>query len=611
MKKIIVKLCLIFFLLNFLSAHPTFASSNFTTDYNITYTVRDDALTHVVFDITLTNKTSEYYASSYNVQLGFKNIQNLSANDPDGPLTPGIAKNDNEESITLNFNKKVVGIGNKLNFRLSFDTTDVAQKNGKIWQIDIPGLSSQNDFNSFNVSVKVPSFLKNPSYIKPDIEGLNTRNLTFNKDQLGKSGISIAYGEEQIYEFSLAYHLANRNLFPVKTEIAIPPTTNYQEVQIDDIAPKPLDVVVDKDGNWLGQYILAPSQKVDIKVNGRAKIFLTPKEESTPKEKLAEYLKEQPYWQTSNESIKNLANRLKTPKAIYGYIVKNLKYDFTRIDLSKKRLGAMEALKNPSSAVCLEFTDLFIALARASGIPARELNGFAYTQNSKQRPLSLVKDVLHAWPEYYDEDLKTWIMVDPTWGNTTGGVDYFQTLDFNHFVFVIKGTDSKYPISAGGYKLSEDKITKDVNVSFASNFQEPNPTFSISDTFSYAYFSNLQIKGNIVVKNLGKQVINSQSAIITTKFLTPRYQKINLDRIPPFGSLTIPIVFDKTPILTNTRDVVTISINNEPISKNIKIYPVFLDLRIIVGGILIVSFIIIASIIAFKPWGISIFKPKQ
>ncbi len=30
-------------------------------------------------------------------------------------------------------------------------------------------------------------------------------------------------------------------------------------------------------------------------------------------------------------------------------------------------------------------------------------------------------------------------MIDPTWGATTGGVDYFETLDFDHFAFVVKG----------------------------------------------------------------------------------------------------------------------------------------------------------------------------
>ena len=609
MKKIIFILS--FIVLYLLNIHLAFASSNFATDYYVTYKVGNDTSTHVVFDVTLTNRTSDYYASSYSIQLGFENIYNLNAYDSDGSITPTITKNDEGKNIGLIFNKKVVGIENKLNFKLSFDTPDVAQKNGEIWQINIPGISSQNDFNSFTVSINVPSFLKNPVYIKPNIKSLDENNLVFSKDQLGQSGISIAYGQNQIYDFNLFYHLANPNLFPIKTEIAIPPSTNYQEVEIIDITPKPLDVIVDRDGNWLAQYVLSPSQNTSVKVIGKAKVSLTPKNELVPDHILKEYLKEQPFWQVSNTDIKKLANKLKTPRAIYEYLVSNLKYDYTRLTDGKKRLGAIVTLKNPSSAVCLEFTDLFIALSRASGIPAREINGFAYTQNDKERPLSLIKDVLHAWPEYYDSQLKTWIMVDPTWGNTTGGIDYFQTLDFDHFAFVIKGIDSKYPVSAGGYKLQENPTTKDVNVKFASNFKDSNPAFTISETFSKVYFSNNPINGKIVVKNIGKRQVNSQSAVITTKYFYPRYQKINLDKIPPFGSLTIPIVFNKTPILTNATDTVTISIQNQSISRELKVYPLFLDLRILGGGILIVSVTIILSIIALRTWGISIFKSKQ
>jgi len=83
----------------------------------------------------------------------------------------------------------------------------------------------------------------------------------------------------------------------------------------------------------------------------------------------------------------------------------------------------------------MEFTDTFITLVRALGIPAREINGYAYAQNDRLRPLGLEQDVLHSWPEYYDFASQTWQQVDPTWGNTTGGLDYFHKFDLDHFTF--------------------------------------------------------------------------------------------------------------------------------------------------------------------------------
>jgi len=61
----------------------------------------------------------------------------------------------------------------------------------------------------------------------------------------------------------------------------------------------------------------------------------------------------------------------------------------------------------------MEFTDLFIALSRAAGIPAREINGFAYTDDIRLRPLDLVTDMLHAWPEYYDEEKESGHLLTP------------------------------------------------------------------------------------------------------------------------------------------------------------------------------------------------------
>ena len=120
-------------------------------------------------------------------------------------------------------------------------------------------------------------------------------------------------------------------------------------------------------------------------------------------------------------------------------MVSNLTYDYAKAEKGNDWKGSVYALKNPGSAICTEFTDLFIALSRAAGIPARELEGFAWTENPKLRPLSLSGDVLHAWPEYWDKDKNLWIQIDPTWGNTTGSIDYFTKLDFNHIVLLFMG----------------------------------------------------------------------------------------------------------------------------------------------------------------------------
>ena len=610
MRKIIL-LFVLFFVAIFLIPSSVFAETNFSTDYNVTYNVLENSSTHVTFDITLTNKTNQYYASSYNIQVGFKNIENVLARDSGGKITPQISKNNDGNNIEITFNDRVVGLDKKLNFSMSFDTKNIAQKSGKIWDINIPGLTEQKAYNSFNVKVIVPKFLGSPSYIKPNNGKLYDNNLSFTKEELGESGISISFGKEQIYNFSLLYHLKNSNLFPIKTEIALPPSTNYQDVQIDRIDPKPQNVIQDIDGNWLAQYILLPSKKIDVNVTGIVKIMLSPKKEPLSDEELKAYVKEQPYWQISNKEIKDLALKLKTPYAIYQYIVSSLKYDFARVQNNQPRIGALGVLRNPSSAVCLEFTDLFIAIARAAGIPAREINGFAYTQNEKERPLSLVKDVLHAWPEYYDSEIQTWVMVDPTWANTTGGVDYFYTLDFDHFTFVIKGKDSSYPIPAGGYKISDIQTSKDINVEFGSDFTSQIQTLTLSEDFAKSHFSGSNVQGNILIKNDTNIISLPQEITITTDFLGPTSQKIYFGKIPPFGFIKIPLKFKKTSLLTNKTDTIKIAINENYIAKEIRISPFILNKWTIGGGITFASIIIAITITINKARNLSFLRRKR
>ena len=595
-----VKIFLLIFILHLIFIKPIFADDNFKADYNVTYTVLNNASTRVNFEVTLTNQTAQYYASRYDIQVGFKDLQNLKAQDPDGSLTPIVTKSEKGQNIELNFNKQVVGLGNKLTFNLSFETSELTQNTGKVWEINIPGISSQNDFSSFNVTVYYPEFLGSPAFIKPDVipaSAVSSNSLKFTKKELGASGISIAFGQYQIYKFNLTYHLGNRNLFPVRREIALPPSTNYQEVLIDNITPKPKVVREDLDGNWLAEYNLLPSQNIKVLVQGSAKIFLNPKKEILSDKKLSEYLKEKPYWQTTNSRVKSLAKDLKTPRNIYNYVVDSLSYDFSRVTQNKPRQGAINIINEPASAVCLEFTDLFVTLARAAGIAAREIDGFASTKNTQERPLSLVKDVLHAWPQYYDSEKQTWIMIDPTWGNTTAGVDYFDVLDFDHFAFVIKGQDSSYPVPAGGYKLEKNRTEKDVDVSVSSVFNK-NQSFKTFIDIPESVLPGFPVLGNIKIENTGNAVLENQDINIGSSLLSTETKSIRVKKVLPFASVDVPIKFRKTSFLTNDTDMVKIQVGNKVYYRKILISPFLKDFKFILGGVFFVAFITLSVVIA-------------
>lgn len=608
MKKLFFVFIFIFWLL--INVAPVSAAEDEPSviSQDVTYNVSETGTTNVVMNTAITNKSSKTYTVSYTIELGFDDIKNVKASDKLGLITPEISKTDKGQKVSLDFNERVVGIDNILNFKLDFDTEKIARKQGNIWEVNIPGLVRQTDFSYFNVHVKVPKSFGNPSIIKPYKDN---KNLDFSKEDLGNSGIFISFGENQIYGFNLTYHLQNANLFPIRTEIALPPDTNYQKVIIEIIDPDPLNVVKDRDGNWIAYYYLMPSEKKHINVKGKAKIFLTPEKQEESSTLISDYLKELPYWQVSNPKIQKLAKELKTPENIYNFVVKTLKYDFSRVTDNKPRAGAVETLNNPSSTVCMEFTDLFIAIARAAGIPAREVNGFAFAENSKERPVSLIKDVLHAWPEYYDYNQKTWIMVDPTWGNTTNGMDYFKTFDFDHFAFVIKGIESDYPVPAGGYKLTGSEVYKDVNVDFADNFKEDLPVVDIKTNLSNEFFSLFPVKGTISFYNKNKILFPKQLLTIKSNSLYPKERKVVLDEIPPYGYLQIPFYFEKMPMLTNKKAIIEFRVAGRSIFRKVNISPFFIKDWRIIGGVFFGIFSIGLLIIAQRTWGLPFFRQKQ
>lgn len=576
---------------------PAYAADNFQTGYDVDYTIDEKGITHVVMNVKLTNTSSQYYASKYKIHVGFDEIENVEVEDPDGKISPTIEKTDDGHSISVTFNKRVVGKDNTLPFTVRFDTKDVAKKRGSILSVNIPGIANQEEFSEFSVDVEVPESFGEASFIKPKQE---VPSLSFTKEQLGTGGIALAFGKTQAYDFFLTYHLQNRNLIPLTTEIVLPSSTNYQDVYFSSIEPKPAQVTIDADGNWLATYHLLPSENIDVIARGKAYVSFSPKKQPESEEKLKQYLKADTYWEVNNPEIQKLAKSLKTPEAIYRYVIDNLEYDFSRVTNSKPRLGAVEVLKSPSSAVCLEFTDLFITLARAAGIPAREVNGYAFTENDRQRPLSLVKDILHAWPEYYDQEKQTWVMIDPTWGNTTEGIDYFSVLDYDHFTFVRKGMDSEYPIPAGGYKERGKTESKDIHVEFGQPAPIPSENLTLTLTFPDRELSYVPISGTVIVENNGQSISKEQKLIISSDTLQTKTSEITVPSIPPYGHIRLPVTFTSSSFLTNTQDTFRIQFAGHTYTHQIeRVLFMVPDLKII-GGFVLGIFLISISFIAYK-----------
>ena len=571
-----------------------YAAEEFATSYDVIYDVGEDGVTTVTEKVTLKNLTSEYYASQFKLTIGATDISDVKGTDGGGSLEVQQEKKGTSTTLNVKFNQQIAGLGKELPWTLQFKSRDFAEKVGKVWEVRAPKINPSENLENYNLTLSVPVSFGEPTLISPTPKSQTISSgkifFTFDKAQLEKSGISANFGTNQLFDFDLTYHLENNNLVSILTNITLPPDTSYQDVIYQRITPAPINVTQDDDGNYLAWYKLSRSQKLDVKVIGSAKLYTNskvknPTLEDTLRQK---YLQADRFWEKDNPQIQGklteiLGEKVSTAplsqgdkvKLIYRFVVDSLNYDSSRIEENIERLGAVTALSNPNSAVCMEFTDLFITLLRAANIPARELDGYAYTQNPSLRPSSLSKDILHAWPEYWDED-RGWVMVDPTWENTTGGVDYFNKLDLNHFVFAIKGLSSEYPVPAGSYKyIGQD--SHDVKVSLSDDDFLGKPQINVDIEISDPILSGFPSKLKVKITNLGNAVFPSTGFGVTAQNLTIlESQKPSLGPVPAFGSSTFEFNIRTKSPFENFSDQITVLVGNQKFTKDVKVVPFFL-----------------------------------
>lgn len=132
-------------------------------------------------------------------------------------------------------------------------------------------------------------------------------------------------------------------------------------------------------------------------------------------------LKPEPFLESDHHEIVALAERIadgsRDPRVVAERINKWV-YDSLKKEVTIGIPSALHVL-HTRAGDCNEHTQLFVALARAAGIPARVAAGLAYVDG---------KFYYHAWPEVM---LRGWVAVDPTFGQFPA--------DAAHLRFVVGG----------------------------------------------------------------------------------------------------------------------------------------------------------------------------
>ena len=164
--------------------------------------------------------------------------------------------------------------------------------------------------------------------------------------------------------------------------------------------------------------------------------------------------------------------------AIYSFVVDEMYYDNDQ--LSENFYDVYEddvlTLLRSKVGVCEGFSNVFVALCRANGIPATEIHGSSYDwEVMVETELDKIEYGNHAWVAYYVDG--QWFMADPTMDNYntqedgeytkgTSTRDYFfvplESLSYSH---IIINADFSHSLEAEGscgpdanYKIGSDGV---------------------------------------------------------------------------------------------------------------------------------------------------------
>lgn len=474
-----------------------------SSDYVVKYQLADDKV-RVTYNITEKNISDTHRILSRSINYP-SSVTNASARANGSTLSVSNSFDGTYSKLTVNFNQLVFDKNATIKWELRFDIPKAVVTSGLLRYFYVSGFTADEQTNSFKVYVDAPNEFGASNFISSkDFSASKTANYTrytFVSGDDGLNPVTLIFGDRQIFDFSFEY-----SVNPLASVEFVVPSDRYnQQVFFTAIEPMPATSRIDKDGNYIIKYTpesLGGSNSITFA--GSAIVY---KPDNNVQKKDAEtdfskYLEPGPYWEADNPNIsaksseitEGLVTNFDKAEAIYQFVADTLVYSETTNLSLHERKGAAVSLLSPENSVCQEYTDLFIALSRAVGVPAREVAGYAEDVRS-ERTDSLI---LHSWVEFWDEE-NGWTMADPTWGGSSKGY-YFANIGSDHFSMLVRGQDSITPAIIASFGKDNGQDSLQLSASTSS----PDPEFSGS--LKAEQFGNLPVV-KFSVTNTGNTVL--------------------------------------------------------------------------------------------------------
>lgn len=336
-----------------------------------------------------------------------------------------------------------VVLGETFEYKVVYRVPDMVRTIGALSDIYIPAFDKNFEFTVadqqrvFTTKLKIPTSLGDINFVIPKMAVLNSGGfweIDVPTENLVGQYLWVQMGTTQFYKFEIKQPFQRSTSSPLLIndfEIVLPRDYEnsriVQEVFFTKLSPQPEYIRKDSQGNLIAHYALAASESGEIIIAGYAKLLERPNPINDQSGDINQYstgeldlTKQAPFWEVDSPEIQSKARSLKLEETnvyrlvekTYKDIVNTIDYqDISRFGITKRK-GALATLKG-GAAVCMEYSDLFITLMRAQGIPARAAYGYGYDAREGDLPT-----VGHQWAEVYFPEIQKWVPVDVTWGES-------------------------------------------------------------------------------------------------------------------------------------------------------------------------------------------------
>lgn len=186
-----------------------------------------------------------------------------------------------------------------------------------------------------------------------------------------------------------------------------------QRVLSEDWSEPPTEFGTDPAGDWVGWDVVSPAQPRVF--SGRTRVEVQNAGLSAPPRSLAAdpdpsgFLGSDTFRHVGDASIARMASSvggsdtLSRLRGIWDAVIAHMRYG----GYDPESRGSVHAATS-GVGDCTEFADLFVAMARSLGIPARRMDGWTPAWKGTLR---------HAWVEAWIPS-RGWTAFDPTWGES-------------------------------------------------------------------------------------------------------------------------------------------------------------------------------------------------